>query len=37
MVILMLEILEEAGEELKRAEHLIYVSLKYTRLMLLIE
>lgn len=27
----MLELLEEAGEELKRAEHLIYVSLKYTR------
>ena len=27
----MLEMLEEAGEELKRAEHLIYVSLKYTR------
>ncbi|MDD3174870.1 MAG: hypothetical protein PHU51_00140 [Candidatus Nanoarchaeia archaeon] len=27
----MLEIIEDAGEELKRAEHLIYVSLKYTR------
>ncbi|MGE0793129.1 MAG: hypothetical protein AB7V77_03055 [Candidatus Woesearchaeota archaeon] len=27
----MLEILEDAGDELKRAEHLIYVSLKYTR------
>ncbi len=27
----MLEQLEEAGEELKRADHLVYVSLKYTR------
>ncbi|MGM5480277.1 MAG: hypothetical protein ACQESC_02345 [Nanobdellota archaeon] len=27
----MMEILDNAGEELKRAEHLIYVSLKYTR------
>jgi hypothetical protein len=27
----MLELLEDAGEELKRADHLIYVSLKYTR------
>lgn len=27
----MIEFLEEAGEELKRADHLIYVSLKYTR------
>ena len=27
----MIETLEEAGEELKRADHLIYVSLKYTR------
>ncbi len=27
----MIEILDEAGEELKRADHLIYVSLKYTR------
>jgi len=27
----MLELIEEAGDELKRAEHLIYVSLKYTR------
>ena len=27
----MIEKLDDAGEELKRAEHLIYVSLKYTR------
>ena len=27
----MLELLDDAGDELKRAEHLIYVSLKYTR------
>lgn len=27
----MIETLEEAGEELKRADHLTYVSLKYTR------
>lgn len=27
----MIEYLEDAGEELKRADHLIYVSLKYTR------
>lgn len=27
----MLELIEDAGDELKRAEHLIYVSLKYTR------
>jgi len=27
----MIELLEEAGEELKRADHLVYVSLKYTR------
>lgn len=27
----MIETLEEAGEELKRSDHLIYVSLKYTR------
>ncbi|MGM5481791.1 MAG: hypothetical protein ACQESE_05280 [Nanobdellota archaeon] len=27
----MMEMLDDAGEELKRAEHLIYVSLKYTR------
>jgi len=27
----MLESLEDAGEELKRADHLVYVSLKYTR------
>ena len=27
----MIELLEEAGEELKRADHLTYVSLKYTR------
>lgn len=27
----MIELLDDAGEELKRAEHLIYVSLKYTR------
>ena len=27
----MIETLEDAGEELKRAEHLVYVSLKYTR------
>jgi len=27
----MLESLQEAGDELKRADHLIYVSLKYTR------
>jgi len=27
----MIEVLEEAGEELKRADHLVYVSLKYTR------
>jgi len=27
----MIELLDEAGEELKRADHLIYVSLKYTR------
>ncbi|MBN1175281.1 hypothetical protein JXA48_01420 [Candidatus Woesearchaeota archaeon] len=27
----MIEHLEDAGEELKRADHLIYVSLKYTR------
>lgn len=27
----MIERLEEAGEELKRADHLVYVSLKYTR------
>ena len=28
----MIELLDDAGEELKRAEHLIYVSLKYTNL-----
>ena len=27
----MIEALEDAGEELKRADHLVYVSLKYTR------
>jgi hypothetical protein len=27
----MLELLEDAGDELKRADHLVYVSLKYTR------
>jgi hypothetical protein len=27
----MITLLEDAGEELKRADHLIYVSLKYTR------
>ncbi len=27
----MIELLDDAGEELKRADHLIYVSLKYTR------
>lgn len=27
----MLELIEEAGDEMKRAEHSIYVSLKYTR------
>lgn len=27
----MIELLEEAGDELKRADHLVYVSLKYTR------
>ena len=27
----MIEQLEEAGDELKRADHLVYVSLKYTR------
>ncbi len=27
----MIELLDEAGEELKRADHLVYVSLKYTR------
>lgn len=27
----MIETLEDAGEELKRADHLVYVSLKYTR------
>lgn len=27
----MIEHLDEAGEELKRADHLVYVSLKYTR------
>ena len=27
----MIILLEDAGEELKRADHLVYVSLKYTR------
>ena len=27
----MLELLEDAGDELKRADHLVYVSLKYTK------
>lgn len=27
----MIELLDDAGEELKRADHLVYVSLKYTR------
>lgn len=27
----MISLLEDAGEELKRADHLVYVSLKYTR------